>query len=347
MTKKRAKTATPTTTLAETPPHMSVPQVQQPWSYSRRNVLEQCVRRYYYEYYALQVAKMRRDPQLETVKKLKALQNRYTRTGTIAHLVIATYLRKARASDVWKPERVVNWARTLFQVDLTYSARDPSGTCPPQTRFPVLLQEYFYQQADAADVCRAAEERLLTGLQTFVESVNFAEFRRFGSQPDADLERKISVKDPTFCISGKVDLTYCIDGVVTIVDWKLGDPSGDGDESLQLAAYALWAAEHFTVSPDRIRIYKAYLGADTVQQFSVNDRVLSAARARIQQDVERMSVAQDYGQRGIEEAFAPCAQPGSVQTLSFSSHVSRRECGFVCLKRIFASSDQGGIFISG
>ena len=318
MTKKRGKTATPTTTPAEAPPHASVPQVQPPWSYSRRNALEQCARRYYYEYYALQVAKGRNDPQLETLKKLKALQNRYTRTGNITHLVIATFLRKAQVGDVWKRERVVNWARTLFQADLTNSARDPSGMSPPQMRFPpVLLQEYFYQQTDAADLCRAAEERLRTGLHTFVESANFAEFRRFGSQPDADLERKISLKGPIFCISGKVDLAYCIDGSVTIVDWKLGDPSGDGDESLQLAAYALWATDYFTASPDRIHIYKAYLGTDTVQQFSVNDRVLSAARARIQQDLERMRVAQDYGQRGIEEAFTACAQPGVCKLCPF------------------------------
>jgi len=307
-----------TTTPAETPPHASVPPVQPPWSYSRRNVLEQCARRYYYEYYALQVAKVGSDPQLETLKKLKALQNRYTRTGNIAHLVIATYMRKAQKGEVWTPQRVVNWARMLFQADLTYSARDPSGLSPPQTRFPpVLLQEYFYQQADAADVCRAAEERLRTGLHTFVESVNFAEFRRLGIQSDAELERKISVKDPTFCISGKVDLAYCIDGSVSIVDWKLGEPAGDGDESLQLAAYALWAADYFTVSPDRIHIYKAYLGADTVQQFSVNNRMLSAARARIQQDLERMRIAQNYGQRGIEEAFTACAQPGVCKLCPF------------------------------
>jgi hypothetical protein len=310
----------PTPTPAETPSHASVPRLQQPWSYSRRNLLEQCARRYYYAYYALHVAKARSNSQIETVKKLKALQNRYTRTGNIAHHVIATYLRKARVGEVWTPERVVNWARTLFRADLTYSARDPSGMCPLQTRFPpVLLQEFFYQQADAADVGRAAEERLVTGLQTFIESVNLAEFRRAGSQPNADLERNISKRESAFRISGKVDLAYCIDGVVTIVDWKLGEPSGDGDESLQLAAYALWAADHFTVSPDRIEIYKAYLGADTVQQFSVNDRVLTAARARIQQDVERMIVAQDYGQRGLEEAFTPCAQPGVCKLCPFQA----------------------------
>lgn len=283
-------------------------------------MLEQCARRYYYEYYAQQVAKVLRDPQLEAVKRLKALQNRYERTGSIAHLVIATYLRKAQTGDVWKPHRLSDWARSMFHADLTYSARDPSGKCPPDGRFPpVLLQEYFYQRADADEVCRAAEERLTTGLQIFVESVNFAEFRRAGSQPDAYLERNISGGDPAFRISGKVDLAYFVDGDVTIVDWKLGDPSGEGDESLQLAAYALWAARHFAASTDRIKIYKAHLGADTVQQFSVNERMLTAARARIQQDVERMVVSQDYGQRGIEEAFTPCVRPGVCKLCPFQA----------------------------
>ncbi len=58
-----------------------------------------------------------------------------------------------------------------------------------------------------------------------------------------------------------------------------------------------------------MKIYKVHLPADEVVQFSVNERVLANARARIMQDAERMAAVHDYGQRGIEEAFTPCAKP--------------------------------------
>lgn len=320
MTKTRGKAETLTTTEDVALPQVRARHSKQQWSYSRRNVLEQCARRYYYEYYAQPVAKARRDPQLEKVRRLKALQNRYERTGSIAHLVIATYLRKAQTGDVWKPHRLVDWARSVFHADLTYSARDPAGMFPPDGRFPpLLLQEYFYQHPDAAEVCRVAEDRLMTGLRIFVESVNFAEFRRIGSRPGAYVERNLSLGDFTCRVSGKVDLAFSVDSDVTIVDWKLGDPSGEGDDSLQLAAYALWAAHHFAVSSDHIKIYKAHLCVDTIQQFSVNERLLAAARARILQDVERMVAAHDYGQRGIEEAFTPCAKPRVCQLCPFQA----------------------------
>mgnify|MGYP003393745103 CR=1 FL=1 len=320
MTKTREKAVTQATTPDVALPQARAQHTKQRWSYSRRNVLEQCSRRYYYEYYAQSAAKARHDPQLEMVRRLKALQNRYERTGSIAHLVIATYLRKAQAGDMWKPHRLLDWARSMFDADITYSARDPAGICPLGGRFPpVLLQEYFYQHPDAAEVCRMAEDRLMVGLRIFVESVNFAEFRRIGSRPGAYVERNLSLGDFACRVSGKVDLASSVDGDVTIIDWKLGDPSGEGDDSLQLAAYALWAIHHFAVSNDRIKIYKAHLCVDTIQQFSVNERLLAAARARILQDVERMVAAHDYGQRGIEEAFTPCAKPKVFQLCPFQA----------------------------
>lgn len=283
---------------------------QQRWSYSRRSVLEQCPRRYYYEYYAATVARQRRDPRIERLRRLKSLQNRYERTGAIAHLVIAAYLRKAQAGEVWMPQRVVDWARAIFRADIDYSTADPGGLSPREGRFPpVLLHEYFYRQRDALELCTAAGERLAAAVRIFCESINLAEFRLAGSRLGALVERNLTVSSLPCKTGGKLDLAFATDGYVTVVDWKLGEPTRDGNESLQLAAYALWASQHFSAMPNAIGIYKAYLSADEVVPFPVNERVLANARARILQDAERMTAVHHYGQHGIAEAFTPCLQP--------------------------------------
>lgn len=283
---------------------------QQRWSFSRRSVLEQCPRRYYYEYYAATVARHRRDPGIERLRRLKSLQNRYERTGAIAHLVIATYLRKAQAGEVWTPRRVGDWAGAIFRADIDYSTADPEGLSPREGRFPpVLLHEYFYRQDNALELCTAAGERLVAAVRVFFESINLAEFRLAGSQVGALVERNLTVSGLPCKTGGKLDLAFATNGYVTVIDWKLGEPTGDGNESLQLATYALWASQHFSAMPKAIRIYKAYLFADEIVPFPVNERVLANAHARILQDAERMAAVHHYGQHGIVEAFTPCLQP--------------------------------------
>jgi hypothetical protein len=63
------------------------------WSYSRRESLEHCTRRYFFQYYAHALP----DGELKTkVSFLKGVKNRYLRTGEIVHLIIATYFKKLK-----------------------------------------------------------------------------------------------------------------------------------------------------------------------------------------------------------------------------------------------------------
>src|SRR5690348_17631343 len=53
------------------------------WSYSRRGVFEQCLRRYFYEYYAIKAAAALPVDVREQLALLKRLQNRHERAGNI------------------------------------------------------------------------------------------------------------------------------------------------------------------------------------------------------------------------------------------------------------------------
>jgi hypothetical protein len=90
------------------------------------------------------------------------------------------------------------------------------------------------------------------------------------------------------------------------VDWKTGavDP---GEDSLQLSVYALWAGREYGVRAEAVRVFKADLSVGQMVPFELTDTIITAAKARILLDLERIAHAHSYGIIGIREAFAPSA----------------------------------------
>ncbi len=276
------------------------------WSHSRRELLEKCARRYYYEYFGAAAHFARAEPKKAVLGQLKRLQNRYERAGTILHLAIAAYLRAAGKGEVWTQDRLIRWATGLLAADRAYSASDPDGLAPPEQRFPpVLLREYHYREKDASEKVQEIEHRLTSALLAFLTDPVFADFRSAGSVSNALIETRLHLATLPCRVTGQIDLAYRHGEQFTVVDWKMGIGDGGGDDSLQLAVYGLWAQVAHGVAVDRLKVYKAHLGGRVVQTFTVSHRLLSAARSRVLQDAERMAHVAPYGAAAIVDAFTP------------------------------------------
>jgi len=213
------------------------------WSYSRRSTLERCFRAYYYEYYGASKRTAGQETDKETIRVLKQLKNRYKRTGEILHLVIGNCLRKAQTGENWNTNRLIDWANTLFQKDLVYSQTYPDGEEIPTEKYPpTLLSEFYYRDPKALEKCKQIQERLVQSIIAFATEVRYQPFRLGAAQTDAIVEKPFKLSGLLPCrIDGKVDVAYQQNGIITIVDWKSGTDDSSGDDSLQLAAYALWA----------------------------------------------------------------------------------------------------------
>jgi hypothetical protein len=96
------------------------------WSYSRRSCLEQCARRYYYEYYGSNSLRARNDELKTELRLLKRVQNRYERAGGILHIAIARLLREGNMSAL-RVDRSISWATQVFDSDCAFSRRHPDG----------------------------------------------------------------------------------------------------------------------------------------------------------------------------------------------------------------------------
>ena len=287
------------------------------WSYSRREMLEQCARKYYYQYYGSILKKSNNDPQKEELHFSKNLQNRHLRTGSILHFVIRTYLNKLRQGEQWSLDRLLSWVRNIYHEDIEHSRRYKRGIPLSDKKYPpTLLLEFYYELPDAESLCIKTEERLIEALTNFVKSQNLGQFREGAGDTSAMIEKPIHLKEVHFTLRGTVDLAYWKSDQVVIVDWKIGS-AGSSDDSLQMLAYAWWAKQEFELPVDRIISHRVHLADNTVSTFNVSEKALTRVEARILQDLERMREADKYGVRGVAEAFTPCAQPKICELCQF------------------------------
>jgi len=282
------------------------------WSYSRRQTLEQCARRYYYDYYGAKARLAIADPQKEDIRFLSTLSNRYLRSGEILHLAIRLFCKHGDSSSKW----LGNWAQRIYRADYEYSRGGSRLDSPNECYPPVMLLEFHYDQPDAETLYAESEERLLSALESFLSNPAY-DFMRYGGRcPSAKVEKPIFVRTAIFNARGKVDLAFPRDGKLIIVDWKTGKTEAPS-ETLQLAFYALWAVETERYHLEDVALYCGQLIDDSLHPMTLNERTLLRVRARIVQDLERMRILDGYGRDAVVEVFPPCGFPKVCRLCSY------------------------------
>lgn len=279
------------------------------WSYSRRHMLEQCPRRYYYHYYGASARKAEAERQKERLRFLKGLSNRYLRTGQLLHLAIRTYFKKRQAGETGSFDWLRGWVEDIYRKDRDYSrsGRYEAGSSYEEHQ-PAVLMEYHYGLPDAEELVEQSERRLVDLLESFLKSDQFAFLRLNGGRPSAYVEKHVRVEMRNFKATGKIDLAFRPnDEQIFVCDWKTGSVNTIRD-SLQLLFYALWAVAERQYSPGNVVISKASLGDGVLSTAKVSDQDLQRGRARITQDLEKMKSLEDYGSNAFAEAFTPCGQ---------------------------------------
>ena len=271
------------------------------WSFSKRNNLEQCPRRYYYEYYGSSARHATSDGQKPVLRKLALMQNRYERSGEIVHHTIATTLRNALHPNAFDADRLELEVRSEWQRAIKAPMTEPAAAAELSR-----LIEIVRPRADTAAVLAETEERMVRAIRNFAAGEDFASVRSAASHPSARIERRFSIRLHGRPVMGIVDFSAHTKESPGIVDWKTGavDP---GEDSLQLSVYALWAENEYSVPAAAVRVFKADLSVGQLVPFELTEAIITSAKARILLDLERIAHAHSYGTGGVREAFAPCA----------------------------------------
>lgn len=285
-------------------------------SYSKREILDSCLRKYFYEYYASAQHTELDAKRKNEVRELKDLSNVFLLAGDRLHWLIEQRLKKPHLSRGWLERTCL----AAFDKAVTYS-RDPERNrqLAADPYPPPMLLEYFYRDAGAEDRADEARERLQRAINAFFDDQRITAIWQSVLQGTHWVERRIGglAKVDDFAIDGKVDLAGKDNLGIKIIDWKLG-AYADAHDSLQMAIYAGWARNEFGISAERVRVQRVFLSGPFIEdERAIDAKIVQRGRARVTQDIELMRELDPYGKSGNEEAFTPCKKENVCRQCKF------------------------------
>jgi CRISPR/Cas system-associated exonuclease Cas4 (RecB family) len=281
------------------------------WSNSKRQVLRQCPRKFYYQYFGASKKNAFSQPFKDRLVFLKQLSNKYLLQGEIVHTIIANYFNKIKKSgEEWNFERCKNWAYKMVEDSVEYSQKIKANIDDTRQFKPLILKEiYSSESVDCQELINESKEKIIKNIENFFYSAKFILLKNGGKKLGSIIEGKIRFEpEDGIKVEGVIDICYWDNDQFIIADWKTGKNS-DEDTSLQLLAYALWAIQEKEVLPKYIKIQKAYLHEDKLEDLEFSEKNLIRAKSRIIQDVDEMRQILDFAKAGIFEAFDKCNQP--------------------------------------
>ncbi len=274
------------------------------WSPSKRNLLEQCPRRYYYQYYGSAARTAAHDSLKEQLQFYRKLSNSWMLAGILLHLKIRESFQALRNGGRNERDEMVRVIRQRWERTREASVQFAKSGNTKEAAGKVLLLEYVFGHPDADRMWAEAGERLEKALTGFLTLPDLERFRRGGLMPGAAIEQRVKVEGPGFRMRGQFDLAWSEHGRVTVADWKSGSRKS-GDSDLQLLAYALAAQQHFNCRFGNLDLYRVELDSGRVVRQEVNEQEAARARARMAQDTRLMMDLDKYGRQVIAEAFTP------------------------------------------
>ena len=297
------------------------------WSVSRAQLFSACQRAYYYTYYGAwggwEAEASARQRLLYILKNIKTLP---MWAGGIVHATIGEALQRyTRSGQAITTGELQARARTQLRSGWVEAVNREWQARPKKTN----LHELYYgngQSLPAADT-DALKERIYECLAAFAES---PVLREILAVPYLSW-KPVDTLD-TFAIDGlkvwcAIDFAYTDPaGVLRLIDWKTG---AENRESLttQLACYALYAAETWFASLDRLRLQGVFLRDQArVSDYPVSAEMLVDAKDTILTSAAAMRQLLDDVQANAasEERFAYCENERTCRRCNF-----RQACPYV------------------
>jgi len=288
------------------------------WSYSRREVLNQCLRKYYFQYHAANKA-TKENEHKKSVKEYKKLSNKHLIFGNIIHRLIELSFNK-KGEIPWRQSNLESFGRKMIDDALKLSKSlkglDNFPDSPPNAP-KHIFSEIVFQEVSSYSLKDEGYEKLKTSLNNFFQSTKFSDLRIGGSTANSLVEQHSNFKlAEEVTVIGKLDLAYFKEDELNIIDWKTGENAIE-DSSLQLSVYALWASNKYQIEPEKIKISKAYVYADSLDTSIFNTNELNRAKARIHQDAELIRELKPFAKQAEIGAFDKCESELICQQCNF------------------------------
>lgn len=274
------------------------------WSYTRRNTLLICPRKYFFYYYASTTKLDYIDKSV--IYRYKRLSNKHAVFGEIIHWVIRCSLSAVhKGRDEWEEERLLSFGRKMVEDAIEDTFKLMKGQEP---QYDHAFMEIYFEEEASEDIKEEGFNVVETCIENLFDHSEFYKVYEAAKIDDSLIERSTRFAlDENITVNGQMDIGFYDQHSFKIVDWKTGKNHVE-DTSLQLAVYGLWANEMLKIPARDIEISKAYLEVRTTDDFKFDEVELERAKARIQQDYQMMKELDGFALSGIEDAFDQCGK---------------------------------------
>ncbi len=239
------------------------------WSKSRHEKFEECLRAYYFHYYAswkgweaLQGSPVRE------LYVLKKLSSRWQWAGSVVHCAIKETLERARRTGKFRSadelvERTHRRARWQWAISREKSYWHESSRITG-------LVEHEYAEAIAGEEWKRLWDQVIVGsLRAFCASETYAAIQRTPRDKWLTVDELDSWSFEGTKVWVAIDFAYADEaGVIHVLDWKTGQQR-EVDHT-QVGIYALYAQQKWGVGADKVLGGLVYLSSLSAERVSVS-----------------------------------------------------------------------------
>lgn len=241
------------------------------WSFSRHDMFQSCLKRYYFAYYASWGGWEATAPaRTRELYVLKRLSTRQQWSGSHAHQAIEFLLKNARHD----PDGSICSAVEARQIEtMRREFRDSRAGRHRQDPVHVPgLFEHEYQLDVPDGEWKATVDRTGLATRNFLASGLWAELRSLPDEAFLAVEQRAHFLLDGLKVFAIPDLAIRREGKVILYDWKTGraDPA---EHRMQLGVYALLATDRWTAAAEEIEavVYNPVLDRQAVFHYTADD----------------------------------------------------------------------------
>jgi hypothetical protein len=261
------------------------------WSVSRDRLFQECLRKYYFNYYGYWDGWEHDAPErIREVYILKQLSHRPTWAGQVVHDCIKRSLENlSRGIPVLALDEILRITRDRMRADFR-SSRSGHYRSNPKHSCGLFEHEYgidvspeqWKETADHVDRC----------LRTFYQSATYAELAQLHSSDFLEIERFSTFDLDGNTVTIKLDCATREKDRIVVWDWKSGKRESP-DAMFQLACYAFYASAAYGVPIHRIALRRFELYHDEVVEETIGERALDEVLTYIRGSIKDMEATLD------------------------------------------------------
>ncbi len=257
------------------------------WSKSRDEIFRDCLRRYFFHYYGAWGGWAPGAP--ERTRQLYILKNLQTRAmwvGDRVHRAIHATLTSLRGGGETPTadavaEQLLADMRKDFRDSLARRYRQS-----PRKACGLFEHEYELDISDAQ--WKETADHAVQCLRTFFGSEIFAELRQLPPTAWLEMEELASFALDGIKVFVQLDCAHRTTDGIRIIDWKTGRAENSSAD-LQLACYALYAAEKWQLVPERVQTVEFKLAGGKVLPRVFTAEALEETKDFIRDSADEMS----------------------------------------------------------